>query len=28
NIALCIDTCLRHPAWRLSLQTHKISGIR
>jgi 7-carboxy-7-deazaguanine synthase len=28
NIALCIATCLQHPAWRLSLQTHKISGIR
>jgi 7-carboxy-7-deazaguanine synthase len=28
NIALCIETCMRHPEWRLSLQTHKISGIR
>lgn len=28
NIALCIATCMAHPAWRLSLQTHKISGIR
>ena len=28
NIALCIATCLQYPAWRLSLQTHKISGIR
>ncbi|WP_372660691.1 7-carboxy-7-deazaguanine synthase [Hydrogenophaga sp.] len=28
NTALCIDTCLRQPHWRLSLQTHKISGIR
>jgi 7-carboxy-7-deazaguanine synthase (Cx14CxxC type) len=28
NIDLCIQTCMRHPAWRLSLQTHKISGIR
>jgi len=28
HIALCIDACLQHPAWRLSLQTHKISGIR
>ena len=28
NIALCIATCLQHPVWRLSLQTHKISGIR
>ena len=28
NIALCIDTCMQHPAWRLSLQTHKITQIR
>lgn len=28
NIATCIDTCMRNPVWRLSLQTHKISGIR
>ena len=28
NIAICIDACMRHPTWRLSLQTHKISGIR
>lgn len=28
NTALCIDTCMRHPAWRLSLQTHKLTGIR
>nr|WP_315232801.1 7-carboxy-7-deazaguanine synthase [uncultured Albidiferax sp.] len=28
NMALCIDTCMQHPAWRLSIQTHKISGIR
>lgn len=24
----CIAQCLQHPAWRLSLQTHKITGIR
>jgi 7-carboxy-7-deazaguanine synthase (Cx14CxxC type) len=24
----CIAQCLRRPAWRLSLQTHKITGIR
>lgn len=24
----CIDACLAHPRWRLSLQTHKITGIR
>jgi 7-carboxy-7-deazaguanine synthase len=28
NTALCIDTCMQHPHWRLSMQTHKISGIR
>ena len=24
----CIAACLAHPRWRLSLQTHKITGIR
>ena len=28
NTARCIDYCLRHPQWRLSLQTHKTVGIR
>jgi 7-carboxy-7-deazaguanine synthase len=28
NIALCIEACMREPAWRLSLQTHKLTGIR
>lgn len=28
HIALCIETCLQRPAWRLSLQTHKLTGIR
>jgi 7-carboxy-7-deazaguanine synthase (Cx14CxxC type) len=28
NTELCIQQCLKHPAWRLSLQTHKITGIR
>jgi 7-carboxy-7-deazaguanine synthase len=28
HIAMCIATCMEQPAWRLSLQTHKISGIR
>ncbi len=28
NIAHCIDTCMRRPGWRLSLQTHKLTGIR
>lgn len=28
NTALAVDYCLAHPQWRLSLQTHKITGIR
>jgi 7-carboxy-7-deazaguanine synthase len=28
STAAAIDYCLRHPRWRLSLQTHKITGIR
>jgi len=28
NTAVCIETCRRRPAWRLSLQTHKMTGIR
>lgn len=28
NTALAIDYCLAHPRWRLSLQTHKYTGIR
>jgi 7-carboxy-7-deazaguanine synthase (Cx14CxxC type) len=28
NTARAIDYCLRHPQWRLSLQTHKTLGIR
>ncbi|MDO8770184.1 MAG: 7-carboxy-7-deazaguanine synthase [Burkholderiaceae bacterium] len=28
NLTTCISACLQQPAWRLSLQTHKISGIR
>lgn len=27
NLRQCIDTCLRRPAWRLSLQTHRTAGI-
>ena len=27
NIQDCIDYCLAHPKWRLSLQTHKMIGI-
>jgi 7-carboxy-7-deazaguanine synthase len=28
SLKLCIDQCLQDPRWRLSMQTHKISGIR
>ncbi|MDF1484667.1 7-carboxy-7-deazaguanine synthase [Ramlibacter sp. H39-3-26] len=28
NTALCIAACMQRPAWRLSLQTHKLTGIR
>ena len=28
NIKTCIQMCLDNPAWKLSLQTHKITGIR
>ncbi|RYF26615.1 MAG: 7-carboxy-7-deazaguanine synthase [Comamonadaceae bacterium] len=28
NTEHCIATCLQRPAWRLSLQTHKLTGIR
>lgn len=27
NTAACIAYCLAHPRWRLSLQTHKVTGI-
>lgn len=27
NTRACIDYCLAHPQWRLSLQTHKLLGI-
>lgn len=27
NTAACVAFCLTHPAWRLSLQTHKLLGI-
>ena len=27
NIKICLDYCLTHPQWRLSLQTHKILDI-
>jgi 7-carboxy-7-deazaguanine synthase (Cx14CxxC type) len=28
NTKRAVDYCLRHPQWRLSLQTHKLLGIR
>jgi 7-carboxy-7-deazaguanine synthase len=28
HVQLCIQTCLARPKWKLSLQTHKITGIR
>jgi len=28
NLRAAADYCLRHPQWRLSLQTHKLIGIR
>lgn len=28
NVALCIETCMQRPTWRLSLQSHKLMGIR
>ncbi len=27
NTAMCIDYCRAHPMWKLSLQTHKLTGI-
>lgn len=28
NLSSCIEFCLSHPEWRLSLQTHKLLGLR
>ncbi len=28
NTELAIDYCLKHPQWRLSIQTHKLVGVR
>lgn len=28
NMALAVEFCLRHPRWRLSIQAHKLAGIR
>jgi organic radical activating enzyme len=27
-VRVAIDYCLAHPKWRLSLQTHKLLGLR
>ena len=28
NTQLAIEYCLEHPQWKLSLQTHKLTGLR
>lgn len=28
NTALAVEYCMAHPRWRLSIQTHKVAGIR
>jgi 7-carboxy-7-deazaguanine synthase len=28
NTQLCIETCMQHPRWKLSVQTHKMIGVR
>jgi len=28
HLRAAFDYCLKHPKWRLSLQTHKILGVR
>jgi 7-carboxy-7-deazaguanine synthase (Cx14CxxC type) len=28
NTRAAVDYCLRHPEWRLSVQTHKVTGVR
>ena len=28
NTAAAVEFCLSHPRWRLSLQTHKLVGLR
>ena len=28
NVQLAIEYCLEHPQWKLSLQTHKLTGLR
>ena len=28
NTQICIELCLQPPVWKLSMQTHKVSGIR
>jgi len=28
NVQWAIDWCMQHPMWRLSVQSHKVIGIR
>jgi organic radical activating enzyme len=28
NTVLAIEYCMRNPRWRLSIQTHKLVGVR
>jgi organic radical activating enzyme len=28
NVRAAVAYCLRYPAWRLSVQTHKLAGVR
>jgi 7-carboxy-7-deazaguanine synthase (Cx14CxxC type) len=28
NIRICLDYCLSHPLWKLSLQVHKVLGVK
>jgi organic radical activating enzyme len=28
NVQQCIDFCMRHPRWRVSIQTHKFMNLR
>jgi organic radical activating enzyme len=28
NVRAAVEYCLRHPEWRLSVQTHKLVGVR
>jgi organic radical activating enzyme len=28
HVRAAVEYCLRHPEWRLSVQTHKLVGVR